>query len=101
MSQLKTNIINHIIKIEGGYVNDPADSGGETKYGITKRVARLNGYEGAMKHLPQTTAFAIYAKRYWDSLSLDEIEQRSNSIAKELADTGVNMGTGRAAEFLQ
>jgi len=33
MSKLKDSTINHIIFIEGGYVNDPSDSGGATKYG--------------------------------------------------------------------
>ena len=38
MSELTTfeEIIEQILKHEGGYVNDPNDRGGETKYGITK-----------------------------------------------------------------
>jgi lysozyme family protein len=101
MSSLKDETINHIIDIEGGYVNDPSDSGGETKYGITKRVAVKCGYTDDMKLLPKSLAFQIYSQRYWDAISLDDIEQRSQNLAKELADTSVNMGTGRAAEFLQ
>jgi len=31
------NIISKTIHIEGGYVNDPKDSGGETNHGISKR----------------------------------------------------------------
>ena len=27
-----------ILQTEGGYVNDPADPGGETKYGISKKA---------------------------------------------------------------
>ena len=30
-------IIDTVLDHEGGYVNDPKDLGGETKYGITKR----------------------------------------------------------------
>ena len=59
------------------------------------------GYTDDMKLLPKSLAFQIYSQRYWDAISLDDIEQRSQNIAKELADTSVNMGTGRAAEFLQ
>jgi hypothetical protein len=33
---------------EAGYVNNPADPGGETIWGITKAVARENGYAGPM-----------------------------------------------------
>jgi len=101
MSSLKDEVIDHIIDIEGGYVNNPNDSGGETNFGITKKVAINYGYNGQMKLLPKALAFKIYADRYWDELNLDEIELLSSSVAKELADTGVNMGVGRAAEFFQ
>lgn len=101
MSQLKEATINSIINIEGGYVNDENDSGGETRYGITKVVARDNGYIGDMRELPRSVAFKIYADRYWEALRLSSIEVLSERIAEELADTGVNMGVSRAATFLQ
>lgn len=41
----------------------------------------------------------FYKKAFWDINSLDEIEFQP--IANEMFDTGVNMGTGTAAEFLQ
>ena len=97
----KKDIINKIIEIEGGYVNDPSDSGGETNFGITKQVARDYGYQGEMKDLPRELAFEIYSKKYWDSLNLDGVNIISSVIADELADTGINMGTKRAAIFLQ
>lgn len=98
---LKDDVINGIIKVEGGYVNNPNDSGGATCFGITEAVARANGYTGLMKDLPRTLAFDIYAKKYWDALNLDSIQALSSNLANELADTGVNCGTGRAATFLQ
>ena len=101
MSELKKKVIGHIISIEGGYVNDLSDSGGETKYGITKRTARAYGFKGKMRNLPKDYAYMIYSKLYWDKLLLDEIEEWSPRIAAELADTGINMGTGRAGRFLQ
>jgi len=101
MSKLKDDVINGIIKIEGGYVNDPSDSGGETNYGITKGTARSYGYNESMRSLPKSLAFKIYSDMYWDKLKLDDIEKLSEIVAKELADTGVNMGTSRAGKFLQ
>ena len=98
---LKEQIINEIIEIEGGYINDPSDSGGETNYGITKKVAKEYGYSGEMKDLAKDLAFQIYSDKYWDSLKLDEISRISFRITKELADTGINMGVERAANFLQ
>ncbi len=31
-------IIEVVLEHEGGYVNDPDDAGGETKYGIAKKM---------------------------------------------------------------
>ena len=41
-----------VLLFEGGYVNDPLDTGGETNFGITKRVAQENGYNEDMKSIP-------------------------------------------------
>ncbi|MBD3610559.1 MAG: hypothetical protein HUJ30_08420 [Gammaproteobacteria bacterium] len=101
MSELRDAIINDIINREGGYVNDPADSGGETMYGITEAVARHYGYEGEMEDMPREVAEAIYANLYWNPLHLTSIETMSELITEELADTAVNQGVKRAATFLQ
>ena len=101
MSDLKTRIIDSIIKIEGGYSDDVADSGGKTRYGITEAVARAYGYIGKMRKLPLHIAKDIYEKRYLKTIRFDEIATLSELIAKELADTSVNMGAPRAGEFLQ
>ncbi len=101
MGTLKEKIINAIIKKEGGYVNDPSDSGGETMWGITKKVARANGYEAPMHLMPKWVAFEIYEKRYLKPIRFDDIARLSPLIAEEMADTSVNMGHSRAGEFLQ
>lgn len=98
---LKEDVINEIIRVEGGYVNDKNDSGGETNYGITVSVARANGYTGNMKDMPKSVAFNIYSKKYWDSVMGDSIAALSECIAREVVDTGVNAGTSRAIKMLQ
>lgn len=90
-----------LFEVEGGYSNDPTDRGGATRYGITEAVARANGYFGDMKALPVEWAQRIYRAQYWDLLRLDQIALLSYSIADELFDTGVNMGTSSAGAFLQ
>lgn len=85
-----------LIKREGGYVNNPADRGGATKYGITEAVARTNGFKGNMKDLPLDVAKAIYRKQYWIAPRLDQVNAVSSAVAEELLDTGVNCGTGFA-----
>lgn len=97
----KNQFINEIFKVEGGYVDDPDDSGGETNFGITERVARRFGYKGPMKDMPKFMARVIYEGLYWDTMNLDHIEKLSPSLAKEMTDTGVNAGISRAGEFLQ
>jgi lysozyme family protein len=94
-------LIDALIEREGGYVNNPADKGGPTCFGITEAVARANGYAGAMKLLPRDEAAAIYKRLYWLRPRFDEIAKRSPRLAAELFDTGVNMGPAVAVTFLQ
>jgi lysozyme family protein len=101
MLDLKKRIIDGIIEREGGYVNDPADSGGATNYGVTLATARAFGYMGDMATMPLQVAFDVYSSRYWDAVCADEISDGSNAIAEEIVDTAVNMGVTRAGTFLQ
>ncbi|KKM08171.1 hypothetical protein LCGC14_1726580, partial [marine sediment metagenome] len=41
----------HTLGIEGDFSDDPADSGGATKWGITESVARAFGYSGRMQNM--------------------------------------------------
>lgn len=95
-------IISNIIKVEGGYVNNPKDPGGETKYGITVKVARAHGYQGKMIDLTEQQAFDIYYADYVTGPRFDQVyDTGCEKLARELIDTGVNMGPSVAAKFLQ
>lgn len=94
-------MIDNVIKIEGDYSNDANDRGGATKYGITETVARANGYVGDMKDMPISLARTIFMNRYVIVPSFHRVANVSEAIGRELVDTGINMGPGRAAEFLQ
>jgi lysozyme family protein len=94
-------LIDDVIDREGGYVNNPADRGGETNWGITAAVARAAGYAGAMRALPRETAAAIYRRRYWVTPGYDRVEARAPDLAAALLDTAVNMGPVVATGFLQ
>lgn len=93
--------LKHTLGIEGGFVDDPRDSGGATRYGITEAKARAWGYAGAMKDLPKELAISIYRKDYWDALQLDRVAFLDEGIAMEMFDTGVNAGLGLPVRFLQ
>jgi lysozyme family protein len=94
-------MIDGVIDREGGYVENPADKGGPTCFGITEAVARANGYAGAMRLLPRGQAVAIYRQLYWSRPRFDKVAERSSRLAAELFDTGVNMGPAVAVTFLQ
>lgn len=94
-------IIDEVLKREAGYVDHPADRGGQTNYGITASVARANGWDGPMRDLPISVARSIYFRRYVAEPSFDRVVMIDEDIGLELIDTGVNMGPARAAEFLQ
>lgn len=111
---------NKVIKVEGGYVNDPDDAGGETYMGISRKfnpnakfwriideiksknksitnkemnaiLKKNNSIIGEIKN--------IYKNKYWDKLYLDNLN--SQKIAEELFDTAVNMGVSVAVKILQ
>ena len=98
---LVENLVDALIDREGGYVDNPADKGGPTCFGVTEAVARAHGYAGPMRQLPRSVAAAIYVRLYWVRPRLDEVAKRSVRLAAELFDTGVNMGPAVAVTFLQ
>lgn len=93
--------IDDLIAREGGYVDHPADRGGPTNWGITEQVARAYGYTGRMQDMPRSVAKSIYLERYWEAPKFNLVNEHSAAVAEELLDTGVNMGPGVAARFLQ
>jgi lysozyme family protein len=93
--------ITDLIKREGGYTNHPADRGGPTCWGITEQVARAYGYIGEIEAMPQSVARTIYLDKYWIWPRFDQVNEICTAVAEELLDTGVNMGQGMAATFLQ
>lgn len=90
-----------VILVEGGYSDNPLDSGGRTKYGITEANARAYGYVGEMRDMSLPVARAIYREGWWDLMRLDEVSQLSKPVAGEMFDSGVNCGQGRAGQWLQ
>jgi lysozyme family protein len=94
-------MLDELIQREGGYVDDPKDSGGETNFGITVAVARANGYSAEMKAMPRDVAIRIYSSQYWEKPGFASVAEISEPLGELLFDTGVNMGVSTAATFLQ
>lgn len=94
-------IIAAVLNIEGGYVNDPKDPGGETNHGITVAVARQNGYKGSMKDLPAELAQQIYYQDYIVKPGFTPMVEIQPAVAEKLIDAGVNTGTTRPSRWFQ
>lgn len=87
-----------LMKNEGGYVNHPDDPGGETMYGVTKRVAIAHGYRGSMRNLPKSFAAKVARQSYWDAAHCDKFDPL---VAIQVFDAAYNHGPNRAIKFLQ
>lgn len=83
---------------EGGYSNHPSDPGGETMWGVTKRVAEANGYIGEMRDLPIDMAKQVYRKDYWDAVRADDLP---DTIRYAVFDGAVNSGVKQSVRWLQ
>lgn len=87
-----------LIGHEGGYSNNPADPGGETMWGITARVARKNGYQGAMRDLSLNVAKQIARAEYWDAVRADELPA---AVRFDVFDGAYNSGPTQSIKWLQ
>jgi lysozyme family protein len=99
---------------EGGYTNDLTDRGGETYKGVSRRyhpdwegwiiIDDLKTKPNFPKNLEsnsdlQALIRRFYKENYWNINKLDLFSDQA--VAEEMFDTGVNMGTKRAATYLQ
>lgn len=104
-------------KNEGGdyaWSNNPADPGGETFMGISRRrhpewggweiidqCAAMSNFPENLKYYPKLIGFAtaFYKKAFWDPMLLDLISNQE--IAEKLYDIGINAGQRIAVKILQ
>jgi lysozyme family protein len=82
------------VGVEGGYVNDPADPGGETKYGVSKRAHP----DVDIKSLTLEQAKDIYRRDYWSPAVCDKMPER---IGHLVFDCAVHHGVKTAIKLLQ
>jgi lysozyme family protein len=91
-----------VLKHEGGYVDHPADPGGATNRGVTKKAwEEYVGHEVTkddIKALTVEDVTPFYRKRYWDACKCDNLH---GGVDYVVFDVAVNSGPGRAAKFLQ
>jgi lysozyme family protein len=85
----------YMLKHEGGYVNDSADPGGETRYGISKRsYPNLN-----IKDLTLDQAREIYHRDFWIKAKCEDIVDENTAI--KFFDLTVHAGILQATKLIQ
>jgi lysozyme family protein len=89
-----SKIISLILELEGGYVFDQNDPGGETKYGISKKSYP----ELDIKHLTIDEAKTIYFRDFWLKIRADEF---NGPLKYLLFDSAINQGRSGAIKILQ
>lgn len=83
-----------VLRMEGGDSDHPADSGGHTRYGISK-----NSHPDVdVPNLTLAQAREIYRADYWAPLQCDLLPR---ALAVVVFDCGVNQGVKVAASLLQ
>ncbi|MEM9761795.1 MAG: glycosyl hydrolase 108 family protein [Pseudomonadota bacterium] len=94
-------------KWEGGFVDDPHDRGGVTKWGVSLRALVAYGLDfngdGAVnrhdiKEMTPEQAEDVYFREYWVAVDCDKLP---DGVAHMHHDAAVNQGPARAARFLQ
>lgn len=102
-----SKLVPHILKWEGGFVDDPDDLGGATNKGVTlktyKAYCRRKGYPvptvERLKNLNDERFCDLLKTMYWDACKADFIE--SQSVANAIVDWAWNSGTGTAVKEVQ
>ena len=79
---------------EGGYVNNPADPGGETNFGISRRSYPHEDIAGMTKDRAKT----LYLRDFWGPAGCDALPDAAKF---QVFDTAVNSGVHRALCFVQ
>lgn len=90
------------LSYEGGFVNNPADPGSATNFGITLSTLQAFLDEPVtvddVRNMTVDTATAIYGANYWNAMRCSALPP---GVDLALFDFGVNSGVGRAAKILQ
>ena len=100
-------LVPHILKWEGGYVNDPDDLGGATNKGVCFKTYKLYRQRKGLpmptiedlKALTDKEFASILKSMYWDACKADCIE--SQSVANAIVDWAWHSGTSTAVKEVQ
>lgn len=100
-------LVPHILKWEGGFVNDPDDLGQATCKGVCFKTYKLYRQRkklpkptlGDLRNISDGEFASILKEMYWDACRADEIN--SQSVANAIVDWAWHSGTTTAAKEIQ
>ena len=102
MSQTIEEMLNTILKHEGGFVNDPDDRGGATNFGVTQATySEWLGRKATVdevRRMDIDTAKEIYRANYYFKPRINGFPEPSQA---QIFDCAVNHGQKRAIKFVQ
>ncbi|MGH6899324.1 MAG: glycoside hydrolase family 108 protein [Geminicoccaceae bacterium] len=102
MTPAVEQMIDDVIRREGGFVDHPLDRGGPTNFGITQ--ATLSRHLGRpastadVRRLSRATARKIYRREYFEGPRIGQLPAR---VQPFVLDAAVNHGPGQAIRFVQ
>lgn len=101
-----------VLQHEGGWVDDPADAGGETNFGWSMSTIRSLGLSprelgldqddftpGCLRAMTRETATSLYRAHFWVPYRYSLLADQR--VATKVFDAAVNMGPHRACVFAQ
>lgn len=103
--------IKTVLYHEGGLVNNPADPGGITNFGVSLRFLKATNqleydFDGDgdidasdIKCMTVDDACRIYKEQWWDKYGYSRIDNQA--IATKLFDMAINMGQKQAVKLIQ
>ncbi len=86
--------VTRVLRNEGGWSKDPADPGGDTRFGLSRRAYPALDLE----RLTEEQAIAIYFRDRWQRGRWGELP---DSLAVKLFDLSVNIGARAATQCIQ
>ena len=91
-----------ILKVEGNFVNHPADPGGMTNLGVTKKVweewCGQSVDEAEIRALSPEKVTPLYKIKFWDMIQGNKLP---HGVDLCVFDCAVNSGVRRASKLLQ